>query len=63
MTKQQNRAGGSATITVKITERDMFCIWAAVVLREPEPLTRLLKKILKPVALRLARRKKGGAKP
>lgn len=38
---------------VSISEADLVCLWAAVVLREPEPLTRKLKKILKPTALNL----------
>lgn len=36
------------THLIPINERDLLCIWAACILREPEPLTRLLKKILKP---------------
>lgn len=41
---------------VKIRQDDILCLWAAVILREPEPLTRLLKKILKQPALRILNR-------
>lgn len=37
--------------TILISERALLCLWAAVILREPEPLTRLLKKILKPAVM------------
>lgn len=44
-------------ILVPMREQDVLCLWAAVVLREPEPLTRLLKKILKPVVMKRLRTK------
>ncbi len=46
-------AGGS--VSVRIPQSDLLCLWAAVVLREPEPLTRLLKKLLKPAVVGLRR--------
>jgi hypothetical protein len=50
-----SRSPSPAKVRVEMKESDLLCLWAACVLREPEPLTRLLKKILKPVALRIRR--------
>lgn len=41
---------------IKISKNNLFCLWAAVILREPEPLTRLIKKILKPTVLSIERK-------
>lgn len=45
------RAAAGSTLLLPMSKRDALCIWAAIVLREPEPLTRLLKKILEPVVI------------
>jgi len=47
----------SRIVRVRMTESDVLCLWAACVLREPEPLTRLLKKILRPAARILAKKR------
>lgn len=38
-------------VNVPFTKREILLLSAAITLREPEPLTRLLKKRVRPVAL------------
>lgn len=51
-TRQKRKKKKGAVFNVPINGDDLICLWAAVVLREPEPLTRLLSKIIKPIVVK-----------